>query len=69
MLTANSWFTGAKVKYAVSLHNVWVQKDALGITWRLTNLVVDCKEVQPPVRRVIGDCFADVTFSDEDENE
>jgi hypothetical protein len=69
LLTANSWFTGAKVKYAVSLHNVWVQKDALGITWRLTNLVVDCKEVQPPVRRVIGDCFADVTFSDEDENE
>jgi hypothetical protein len=69
LLAANSWLTGAKVKYAVSLHNVWVQKDALGITWRLTNLVADCKEVQPPARPVIGDCFADVTFSDEDENE
>ena len=69
LLAANSWFVGARVKYAVSLHNVWVQENRYGITWRLTNFVVDCKEVQPPVRRVIADCFADVTLSDEDENE
>jgi hypothetical protein len=69
LLAANSRFVGAKVKYAVSLHNVWFQKDAYGITWRLTNLVADCKDVEPPLRMVIGDCFADVTFSDEGENE
>ena len=70
LLEANNSFCNAKVKAAVSLHNIWFFEKRCGITWRLTNLVVDCKDVTmplPTVRRVYGDCFADVTFSDDGE--
>jgi hypothetical protein len=70
LLEAHNFFCNAKVKAAISLHNIWFYEKRCGISWRLTNLVVDCREVTmplPPVRRVFGDCFADVTFSDEDE--
>ena len=70
LLEANNSFCNAKVKVAVALHNIWFFEKRCGITWRLTNLVVDCKDVTmplPTVRRVYGDCFADVTFSDGEE--